>query len=142
MLLAVQGLRRLRLWKPGGRRVGRSMARALVLAVLLSTLLGFVPAGTTPPSSMARARADLLQTLTNTGERHLVFVRYSPKHNVHEEWVYNRANLEEAPVVWARDRTPDENHRLVEYFEGRKVWLLKADQLPPTLEAYGFSPEK
>lgn len=136
MLLVVQGLRRLRLWRPGGRPVGRSIARSIALAVLFSTMLGFIPLGPATPPSMARARASLLHTLESTQERHLVFVKYSPEHNVHEEWVYNRANLEEAPVIWARDRTPEENRRLTEYFEGRRVWLLEADQSPLKLQKY------
>jgi hypothetical protein len=137
MILAVQGLRRLRLWEPTGRPVGRSLARGLVLAIPIATLtVGFAPAGTPAPPSMPRYRAAILENLESTGERHLVFVRYSPYHNVHEEWVYNRADLEGSQVIWARYRSPSENRRLSDYFEGRKVWLLEPDDPPPTLQVY------
>ena len=57
--------------------------------------------------------------------KHLVLVRYAPTHMVHDEWVYNRANLDAAKVVWAREM-PD-NRELLDAFPDRKVWIMEPD---------------
>ena len=46
---------------------------------------------------------------------------------MHSEWVYNAADIDAAPVVWARDTDPVQNRELVEYFSDRTAWLLFVD---------------
>jgi hypothetical protein len=61
--------------------------------------------------------------------RHLVIVSYAPEHSVHDEYVYNEADIDEARIVWARDMDPEKNERLMQYFTGRMIWrwTLEAD---------------
>ncbi|HUA19328.1 MAG TPA: hypothetical protein VMB25_11335 [Bryobacteraceae bacterium] len=54
----------------------------------------------------------------------LVLVRYGPRHDPWEELVYNRADLEQAKIVWARSLSPSEDERLLRHFRGRTIWLL------------------
>ena len=54
----------------------------------------------------------------------LVVVRYEKGHNIHQEWVYNRADIDASPVVWAREMDEASNRRLLDYFTGRRIWLL------------------
>jgi len=70
------------------------------------------------------------------GNRNLIIVRYSPNHVVHEEWVYNRANIDSAPIVWAREMSPEKNRELIQYFKDRRVWLLEPDFQVPLLTPY------
>jgi hypothetical protein len=78
----------------------------------------------------------LVQTLSGQGKRHLVIVQYSAAHDVDTEWVYNAADVDDAPIIFARDMGPAANAELIKYFNGRTVWLLEADTSPPTLKVY------
>jgi len=44
------------------------------------------------------------------------------------EWVYNRADIDNAKIVWARDMGPTDNAELIRYFKDRSVWLLQPDE--------------
>jgi hypothetical protein len=69
-----------------------------------------------------RALPDLLPAL-RTG-RHLIFVRYTPDHRSHDEWVYNGADLQSQPLLWAHDAGPAADRAVVRDYPGRQVWLL------------------
>jgi len=86
--------------------------------------------------SWAQSRVRLEAELAREPELDLVLVRYARHHNVHDEWVYNRAAIDAAPVVWAREMDEASNHRLLEYFRDRKAWLLLADERPVRLVAH------
>jgi hypothetical protein len=73
------------------------------------------------------ARHDLQQKLTAIGGRHLVFVRYAPDHNYHYGSTYNRADIDGAGIVFARELDPESNARLKRYFAGRTMWLFEPD---------------
>ena len=70
------------------------------------------------------------------GSRHLVIVHYAPDHNIHTEWVYNRANIDESEIVWAHDMGEVRNRELLNYYRDRKVWLLDPDKKPIALKPY------
>jgi hypothetical protein len=78
----------------------------------------------------------MLRQLEASAGRDLVIVRYLPGHNVHDEWVYNEADIDAAPVVWARDMGAEGNRDLLGYFENRQVWLVEPDQRPPRITPY------
>jgi hypothetical protein len=77
----------------------------------------------------ALRRQEILQQLTLQPGKYLVFVRYADDHNSHEEWVYNRADLDNANVVWARQISPEADAQLVDYFADRKVLIIDADRI-------------
>ncbi len=66
----------------------------------------------------------------------LVYVRYYPQHIFQQEWVYNRADIDGARVVWARDLGAEENEKLRAYYPDRAAWLLEPDFRPPRLRPY------
>jgi hypothetical protein len=76
------------------------------------------------PNPWYLQRARIIAELKQDGERHLVIVRYGPTHSVHSEWVYNEADIDSAPVVWAREMDTAQNRKLLDYFRDRHVWLL------------------
>ncbi len=77
------------------------------------------------PGNVQRAAVE--DRLRASGGRHLVIVRYGPSHHWMDEWVYNRAVIDDAPVVWARDMGEAGNRDLLRYFAGRKVWLVEPE---------------
>ncbi len=55
----------------------------------------------------------------------LVIVRYSGKYDIHEEWVYNAADIDGSQVVWAQDLGAAQNAELLAYYPKRSAWLLE-----------------
>jgi hypothetical protein len=132
MLLVVEGLRRLALVRVGGVRVGGGLVGLTVVMVLVQLgLLAHTRATAAPGWEADRARIE--RALTAEGGLHLVVVRYGPGHDPLREWVYNRAAIDRAPVVWARETDPARLASLLSYFRGRHAWLLEADEQPPRL---------
>jgi hypothetical protein len=72
----------------------------------------------------------MIRDLERTGGKHLIVVRYGPSHDTGQEWVYNDADIDGSPVVWARGMSPAEDRQLLEYFKDRKAWLLEPDRKP------------
>ena len=130
-VLLVQCMRHLRLAKLGGRPVGLFLTRLIVILLLVGFALKAKLAE--PPPEWARARARMVQQLGGAPGQHLVLVRYSPDHNVHEEWVYNAAEIDGAKVVWAREIRGRDLTPLLRYFHDRHVWVVEPDSDPPHL---------
>jgi hypothetical protein len=81
-------------------------------------------------------RADLERWLEEQPDPQLVFVTYSAKHDVANEWVFNRADIMNSHVIWARDLGVYKNQELLKLMSGRKVWSLQADTAVPQLAPY------
>jgi len=92
------------------------------------------------PSGWYDQRARLLVNLKQHRSQHLIVVRYGPQHSVNDEWVYNRADIDHAKVVWARDMNLAENCKLIEYFKDHRIWLLEVDtdESVPKLKPYSI----
>jgi hypothetical protein len=69
----------------------------------------------------------------------LVIVHYSEHHIFQDEWVYNAADIDQARIVFARDRGREENAQLLAYYPDRQIWLLDPDDRPPSLVPYANS---
>lgn len=78
--------------------------------------------------SFSQERNRLIERLRAMEGDDLVIVRYGEQHNFLMEWVYNRASIDSADVVWARDMSTEENRELARYFDDRRVWVLDADE--------------
>jgi len=131
LALALQAMRRLRLWRWRGKPAGRSMVWAILLLCV-----ALAPQARSEPQYWSLERAGFLAWLEEAGERHLVVVRYWPGHDPDAEWVYNAADIDGAKVVWAREMDAARNRELLDYFKDRRAWLLEADAAPPSLTPY------
>src|SRR5262249_175656 len=71
-----------------------------------------------------QSRALAIRTLQSEPGKHLVIVRYNEDDlSVHDEWVFNAADIDSSKIVWARELDKTQNEKLFEYFKDRKVWL-------------------
>jgi hypothetical protein len=50
--------------------------------------------------------------------------------------VYNRAAIDQARIVWARDLGDAENQQLLRYCTDRTALVLEPDAQPPSLATY------
>jgi hypothetical protein len=130
--IITQGIRHLRQWRPRERPLGISLSRAIVASAVL---LAPIHLSTTVNPKVPH-RAWIAAQLEVTPGNHLVIVRYSAKHNVHGEWVYNRADIDHAKVVWAREIPGVAMQPLLDYFRSRKVWLVEPDSSERRLSPY------
>jgi len=152
ILIVVLAMRRLRLWQWRGRPVGLGMVRcipqACAVMLLVQVVARQVPDGVaeqsgwrwTPPGGVARA--SILKHLTESGGKHLIFVRYGVHHEAGDEWVYNAADIDSAQVVWARELDRGSNEELMRHFAGRIVWLVEPDDAAPHLVVYRDAPSR
>jgi len=146
--IVLQGLRHLRVWRWHGSPSGRLLARGvpvlclgMVLLRVCAQPLGFYMPPDWPmtwfytrPGNTERAR--IQGRLEQEPGPQLAIVRYKPGHNFFEEWVYNKANIDAAKVVWARELDDTSNRALIRYFHDRRIWLVETGSEPATVAPY------
>ncbi len=150
--IGLQAMRHLRLWKPEGKPVGKTMVRLIVTAcVLLAGLRVFarplgIAAAEWPtsnwnftwfgPEHYGVERAQINARLEQLQGKQLVIVRYASRHESQDEWVYNHADIDDAKVVWARDMSAADNLDLLHYYDNREAWLVEPDAIPARMMPY------
>jgi hypothetical protein len=134
LILAAQSLRYLSQWKYHGQEAGRFLVNAIPAAVVLvmMTSEGEAIARHETTDQIQSKSAQVAQKesiehelLKKQSGQHVVFVNYARLTSPHEEWVYNPANIDAAPVIWALDLGPTENEELRRYYAGRSFWRIK-----------------
>jgi hypothetical protein len=138
-LLIVQAIRHLRTIPISASPVGVALSRVIVLALILDTGISVARGVCDPlfwPCGGDPSRAAIAKTLNHTPGKHLIMVRYTEDHNIHDDWVYNGAEIDNAKVLWARELDADQNAKLLAYFKDRKVWLVTPDADNTYLEPY------
>ncbi len=130
--IVIQGLRHLRQWRRNGTHLGRALVAIVGVACfalfLFNVRTEYLRVPRDPDTYPWHwQRAEILQRLHHEGGQHLVFVRYSSQHDPLHEWVYNRADIDAADVVWAQDMG-NHNQELIRYFDRRRVWLLEPNE--------------
>jgi hypothetical protein len=79
----------------------------------------------------------IVEMLEKLGGRHLVLVAPKTDPDNVFQWIYNDADIDASQIVWARDMGSPNNRALLDYFHGRKVWLLN-----PNVEPAQITPVK
>jgi hypothetical protein len=156
VLMALYGLRSFR---NSQARIGVSVSRAvalLTLVYLLSPILECVrdpysihpvfvntewrqprasfSTGIDMPIPLQIERQRLEADLERRPGKHLVIVHH-PYHDMpNVDWIYNKADLSSAKVLWARDMGYVNNKELLNYYPDRQVWFV--DRAQPELIPY------
>lgn len=66
----------------------------------------------------AQKKTEMIEEMTRFGGKHIIFVAYGEHHYLRDEWGYNGADLNQAPVLWARwVDWPDMNRRLADFLK-------------------------
>jgi hypothetical protein len=125
----------IRLWRRRVRLFARFITPALLCLVtilLLFALNRTIHARENILLSQAQ-RASLLSRLEHEAGKHLVLVKYG---QTHHEWVYNKADIDKAKVVWAHDMGQLENCKLLSYFNHHVIWLaeIERDDVPVSVK--------
>jgi len=138
-LLLVQAIRHLRQMRLAGLQIGLAFSWAILF--LLATDTGLLvkhkicdPLNWTCKGDPSRAA--IAKELSKAPGKHLIVVHYEPDHNLHDEWVYNGAEIDSARVLWARDIDPVQNAKLFAYFRDRHIWFVNPDTDNSTLVPY------
>lgn len=138
-LLLVQAVRHLRttIWKR--RAVGMALTRALVVLLVLETGINVARRACDPmwwTCTGDVSRLTVMDKLLHQPGKHLIVVRYSEDHNIHDEWVYNGADIDGSKVIWARELDKEQNAKLFAYFKDRHIWLVEPDDDNTAIKPY------
>ncbi len=149
VLVVIQCIRGMRVSAAAGLFLSRALPLVCAFGLVIP-MCGRWIQGSLPPSlAGARrlwdsefvhevSRERFVPQLQREPGKQLVLVRYQPYNGERKtEWIFNRANLQDAQIVWARE--PDDPRtvqRLLEQFAGRKVWLAEPDAKPPRVVPY------
>jgi hypothetical protein len=138
-LLLVQAIRHLRHMHLAGRPLGRAFSWAILCLLATDASLSIKNRVCDPMDWTCKgdpSRTAIANELSKTPGKHLIVVRYEADHNLHDEWVYNGAEIDTAKVLWARDIDPVQNAKLFAYFRDRHIWFVNPDTDNSTLVPY------
>jgi hypothetical protein len=88
------------------------------------------------------SRVTVMKQIEKLPGKHLILVRYAEDHNIHDEWVYNGADIDGSKVIWARELDKQQNDKLFAYFKDRRVWLVEPDLDNTKIKPYSPPPDQ
>ncbi len=141
-LLLVQAIRHLRTIRLAGHPLGLALSWAIFFMLATDVVLSVKNHVCDPLDWTCQgdpSRAAIAKTLSNTPGKHLIMVRYEEDHNLHDEWVYNGAEIDTAKVLWARELDSAQNAKLFAYFKDRQIWLVEPDSDNTELIPYSLA---
>ncbi|KAF0250327.1 MAG: hypothetical protein FD167_268 [bacterium] len=148
--LVLQSMRRIYFLRWQNRAVGQLMVWAVpiycVLLIFLPVILKVDPYmyvnaayWEAPkayfPTWMAK-REEIISKVKQDKDNYLILIQYLPGERIHNEWVYNEADIDNAKVIWARSMSYEKNCELMKYFSNRKVIFLELGDEPDVIKKY------
>jgi hypothetical protein len=131
VLLLVQAIRHVRTMRAFERPIGAALSRAAIVLLAIDVALGVVHGVCDPLTWTCTgdpSRAAIVERLSHTPGKHLVIVRYPEGYNVHDDWVFNGAEIDSAKLLWARETNRQQDQKLLAYFKDRQIWLIEPEE--------------
>jgi hypothetical protein len=138
-ILIALGLRRINAWRIQSKPIGRTLVRAIIFTQLILAAFVMITNAITNRQKPITERDKVIQTLTQRGGQHLVLVRYGPDHSPMTEWVYNAADIDRSPIIFARDLGPNADRPLLEYYASRQISVATVNNRSVDLESLKIS---
>jgi hypothetical protein len=132
LLLALLGMREASAMPWRGRRLGPWLAAAAIF-VRVPLTVAELPAFRTHPDASSHFVRQLERSFATSGRRGLVVV--DDRLRADSEWVFNRADLDSAPLLWIQDLGPTVTREVAAAYAPREVYRLVpgANGAPPRL---------
>jgi len=107
-------------------RIGQAVAyTALMMFIVFAATSVWNDYGN--ENRLGSTRQKMIDRLENTAAQHLILVNYTPRPQQLFEWVYNSANIDSQPVIWARSLGEAKDRDLLAHYKHRRQWLLTVD---------------
>lgn len=122
-------------WKSLTTRPRRQRARAAALSIGILLALGITTAERGSKRwlggerYLGHVRSTIRDSLRASPGRDLVLVRVLSSDAIHQEFVFNGADIDASEIVWAHELAPEMNEALLRYFPDRVVWLLVVESV-------------
>ena len=131
-LFLMQCMRHLRRFQWRKQPVGLAFVRAVSVIYVATVVLriGMAVTHVHPEKEWQHGdmgRAAIVKELDAMPGKDVVLVKYAPDFDPDREWVFNGANIDGQKIVWARDMGAEKNQELLDYYPGRKFWIVEAD---------------
>lgn len=137
------GLRLLRCHSFRGQNTGRALVASVValsaILFVLDCMATVHSHGQTIDAPAVGFRRQVERRLASEPGMHLVLVRYASQHDGHDEIIFNTPDIDTQKIIWAFDFGQAADRPLLDYYRGRKVWLVQPDGPNPSLEPYSGS---
>lgn len=137
--LALQGMRHLRVWRPGGRPIGLALVGALVWCPASRWSQCTHGSGPQRPGSprihrpAASANSDQARRFAGPALGYRALPT-APRPVARMD--LERRRHRRIKVVWARDMGSEQNDELIRYYKERRVWVVEVDDRTAKLEVY------
>ena len=143
VLMLVQAIRHLRFLRLARRPIGMALSFAAIILLVADVSVRVSHRNCDPLEWTCQgdpSREVIMENYSRMAGKHLIMVRYEPDHNLHDEWVYNGAEIDSAKVLWARELDTEQNAKLFAYFKDRHIWLVDPDV--DNIEVIPYEPPK
>jgi hypothetical protein len=112
-------------WQLRSVPIGRIVATVIIVVALVEEVATIMSRQTSAESPVRSLVEDRLR---KTPGRDLVLVSYLSGHDVHDEWVYNAADIDASDIVWMRAVPSSEWNAIRRYYPGRTAWTVQVDR--------------